>query len=374
MRIPNLKHSSDNSDMSNPLVIPMSPLMSDHPFASAPRLALLTGGSSGLGRACAGALLDATAPPWRVLIASRDALQGERVAAELNLCAGREAVRFLPLDLGDLHSVRALGQHLRERGERLDALVCNAGLQFAREARTAQGLEATFGVNHLGHFALFHELAPLLSEQARVVVVSSGTHDPAQHTGIPAPRMVDPAHLAWPERDPHRRFEQADGLRTTMQRRYSTSKLCNLLFAYELARRIERGEAGVPTTVTVNAFDPGLMPGTGLARDYPAALRWVWRQVMPRAKPLLARFMGGNVHSPDWSGRALAEWVAGPEWAGRSGLYAEGRRPIASSPESRDEARARDLWAASLAMLEELAVPAFAQGQAPQRLTGAGVP
>ncbi|MGO9357685.1 MAG: SDR family NAD(P)-dependent oxidoreductase [Xanthobacteraceae bacterium] len=285
----------------------------------------MTGATSGLGLACARALLQRTAPPWRLVIASRNPAEGERVAAELNRQSGRQAVEFMRLDLGSLGSVRAVGAALRSRGLRLDALVCNAGLQFTREMRTADGLEASFGVNHLGHFALLDGIKGLLAADARIVVVSSGTHDPRQKAGIPVPRFVDPVLLARPERDASHGFEQDDKPRVVMQRRYSTSKLCNLYFAYELNRRIQDGRFGVAKTVTVNAFDPGLMPGSGLARDYPLPLRLVWHHVLPHALPLLRRFVSENIHTPDASGRALAEMVDGDGWSGVSGRYAAGR-------------------------------------------------
>ena len=145
------------------------------------------------------------------------------------------------------------------------ALVCNAGIQVVSGAEaTDNGVEMTFGVNHLGHFALVHGFLDHLARPARIVVVSSGTHDPAKHTGMPEPRYTSAAELARPD---------DCGTAEDGRRAYTTSKLCNLLFSYELDRRLGHGEQGV----TVNAFDPGLMPGSGLARDYPPLQRLAWR-------------------------------------------------------------------------------------------------
>ena len=139
----------------------------------------------------------------------------------------------------------------------LHALICNAGVQSgAKQTFTADGFESTFGVNHLGHFLLVNLLLPRLAAPARVVVVSSGTHDPALKTGVPAPAWNDPMALAKGELGP---LAAKDAPTKRGQRLYSTSKLANVLFTYELARRL-------PVGVTVNAFDPGLMPGTGLVR------------------------------------------------------------------------------------------------------------
>ena len=315
------------------------------------RTALITGASSGLGLACARALLERTNPQWRLVIASRNQAEGERAAAEMNSNAGRPAVEFMRLDLGSLQSVRDLGAALRARGSRLDALVCNAGLQFTRERRTSDGFEATFGINHLGHFALLDEIKGLLAADARIVVVSSGTHDPRQKAGIPVPRFVDPTLLARPELDASHQFEQDDKPHIMMQRRYSTSKLCNLYFAYELNRRIQDGRFAASKSLTVNGFDPGLMPGSGLARDYPLPLRLIWNQILPRLLPLLRIAISENIHTTDASGRAMADMVDGKDWAGVSGRYAEGRKIIASSEESYDETKARRLWEVSEALV-----------------------
>jgi NAD(P)-dependent dehydrogenase (short-subunit alcohol dehydrogenase family) len=142
------------------------------------------------------------------------------------------------------------------------AVVCNAGLQVVSGSeKTAEGVEMTFGVNHLGHFALVQGLLDVLARPARIVVVSGGTHDPGKFTGMPAPDYTRAAALA----EPTTTTDGAEG-----RRRYTTSKLCNVLFAYELDRRLGHGAQGI----TVTAFDPGLMPGSGLARDYSAVGRW----------------------------------------------------------------------------------------------------
>lgn len=127
------------------------------------------------------------------------------------------------------------------------------------------------------------------------------------------------------------------------QLRYTTSKLANVLFSYELARRL-------PPGVTVNAFDPGLMPGTGLAREQPAPLRFVWNHLLPRILPMMRRLISPNIHTPAESGAALARLVLDPVLAKVSGKYFEGLREISSSAESYDATRAAELWQASAAL------------------------
>jgi len=149
------------------------------------------------------------------------------------------------------------------------------------------------------------------------------------------------------------RVEGAEGGGVAMRRRYTTSKFCNVLFAYELNRRIQDGRFAAAKTVTVNAFDPGLMPGTGLAREYPAPLRWIWDNVLPRALWLLRATVIANVHTPAQSGAALAEVAAAPTLAGVTGSYFEGRKVIRSSTDSYDGAAAAKLWEVSEELIRD---------------------
>jgi NAD(P)-dependent dehydrogenase (short-subunit alcohol dehydrogenase family) len=162
---------------------------------------------------------------------------------------------------------------------------------------------------------------------SRILVVRSGTHDPRKHTGMPAPHYTSAADLAGP--DP-----SADEGR----RRYTTSKLCNVLFTYELDRRLDDG-------VSVNAFDPGLMPGSGLARDHPPVQRLAWRYLLPALRLL------PGVRSTRTAGRRLAELVNDARFDGVSGGYFDGLRPVKSSADSYDRDQARDLWKISEALL-----------------------
>ncbi len=292
---------------------------------STPRTAIVTGASAGLGMECARALL-ASDPSWHVVFAVRDTARGADAVADIG-APGRCTV--MRLDLASLDSVREFAEAFRRAAlPPLHAIVCNAGVQIVSGIeRTIDGVEITFGVNHLGHFALVNELVDDLAEPARVVVVSSGTHDPAKRTGMPSPHYTRARHLAYPTES-----EPTDG-----RRRYTTSKLCNLLFAYELDRRLGHGARGV----TVTAFDPGLMPGSGLARDYPPLQRWAWRYLFPVLRVL------PNVNSMRTSGRRLAALAGDARFDGVTGAYFEGKRQIKSSAESYDAGLARDLWETS---------------------------
>ncbi len=317
-----------------------------------PRTAIITGGNTGLGYACAHSLLDdaSGASPWNVVIACRNPDRAQEAVERLRQVAkasGSPArVEAMRLDLASLQSVR---EFVGELGRRLDAgdlppvhaLVCNAGVQSGdKKTFTMDGFESTFGVNHLGHFLLVNLLLPRLAPPARVAVVASGTHDPAQKTGMPAPAWNDPTALAKGDLGP---LAARDSPTKIGQRSYTTSKLANIYFSHGLARRL-------PAGVTVNAFDPGLMPGTGLVREGAAPLRFLWHQVLPRIIPLLRRLLSPNIHTPAESGAALAQLVHDPALAGTSGKYFEGTREIRSSTESYDEARIQQLWQDSAAL------------------------
>jgi NAD(P)-dependent dehydrogenase (short-subunit alcohol dehydrogenase family) len=248
-------------------------------------------------------------------------------------------IETMSLDLASLQSVRECASALAP-GDRppLRAIVCNAGIQVVSGLTfTADGYETTFAVNHLGHFLLVNLLLEQLAPPARIIFVASGVHDPAKRTAMPAPALADTRTLAaggMPDASPA----------TAGRRRYSTSKLCNVMGVYELDRRLRaQGRGGI----SVNAFDPGLMPGTGLGRDYTRLQQLVWRFVLP-----VLRVVPG-VTSPAASGRALARLVVAPELEGVSGRYFAGRRETRSSAESYDEAKATRLWAESAELVEE---------------------
>jgi NAD(P)-dependent dehydrogenase (short-subunit alcohol dehydrogenase family) len=301
-------------------------------MTSPTRTAIITGANSGLGLECARWLLAAD-PSWHVVLAVRDPARGAGAAQRLG--AGKRCT-VMQLDLASLRSVRGFIDAQRGSGlPPIRAVVCNAGVQVVSGAQTtADGYEITFGVNHLGHFALVCGLLDALIAPARVVVVSSGTHDPARFTGMPHPRYTSAADLAHPPG----KLTAEEG-----RRRYTTSKLCNLLFTYELDRRLAHGAQAV----TVNAFDPGMMPGSGLGRDYPPLQRFAWRYVLPAL-----RFLPG-VNTIRASGRHLAALATDPRFDGVTGMYFEASKPALSSADSYDIGTARELWETSERLLTQ---------------------
>lgn len=301
------------------------------------RTALITGGTGSLGFRTAQALL--AAGDWRVIITGRTGV--DRTVARLGVNAvGRS------LDLGSLAAVRSFAAGLSP----LDAIVCNAGAMIASGlSYTADGIEKTFGVNHLAHFLLVRQLLGSMPAPGRVVFVSSATHDPRRRTGFPPPDFSRARELAFPAggrsagRADRVDVERTGGAESTARagkRRYAASKLCNVLCAYEFARRVPAG------TATFNVVDPGQMPGTGLARDLNPVQQFAWRHVMPA----LRLVPGINRHSPAQSAGVIARLVLDPGLSGATGRYFSNGRDVRSSVDSYDAAMAKDLWDTSVAL------------------------
>jgi NAD(P)-dependent dehydrogenase (short-subunit alcohol dehydrogenase family) len=267
---------------------------------------LITGATRGLGLAAAHA---AAARGARVLVAGRSPDAVEAAAAAVG---GAPVV----LDLERLADVRAAARSL----PLIDAVALNAGLQVVTGATlTPDGFETTFQVNHLAQLLLLDLLLERSQPPTRVVVTGSGTHDPAQRTGMPAP--LDGGAGDWA-----RAGDGGEAAGTAGRRRYTTSKLLNAATAAAIAR--ERPD------VHVTCLDPGLMLATGLSRQYPAAIR--------RATTLLAPALARVVpftSTPNASGTALARLLLDDPPPAASGAYVDFRlRTVPASQRARDPA------------------------------------
>ncbi|GAA0576126.1 protochlorophyllide reductase [Craurococcus roseus] len=297
---------------------------------------LITGATSGLGLEAARAL--ARDGRRRVLAGARNP-----AASALRAAVPPERLTVLDLDVGSLASVRAFAaearRHLGRGGARLSGIACNAGLQLVGPPRRSpDGHELTFATNHLGHFLLVYELLDLLAPGAAVVGTASGTHDPADRLarrfGFRGGIFPGAEAVARGELDPSAP-EKQQGMD-----RYATSKLCAILFAYAMAARVPASAA------RFLAFDPGLTPGTGLARDLSATERFAWSHVMP----LVGQAVPG-VSSPARSGAALARLLSEPGLAPGTGLHFDFRlRQTPTSELSRRKDAQDDLHRTSLAL------------------------
>ena len=265
---------------------------------------VVTGANTGIGKATALAL---AREGWRVYVASRSAEKGEAAVAAIKAAAGSSDVFFLALDLADLESVRSFAEGFLARGESLHVLVNNAGVGGAR-GLTRQGFELMFGVNHLGHFLLTQLLLERLTSTApaRVVTVASDAHYQA--------RGIDWEALRRPARG------------ITGLGEYAVSKLCNVLFSQELARRT----AG--TGVTTYALHPGVV-----ASD-------IWRRVPWPVRPLVTRRM----LSVDQGAATSLYCATSPAVASESGLFYDKSAPRPASPVATPELAA-ELWQRSQA-------------------------
>ena len=305
-------------------------------------IVLVTGGNSGIGFECARAL---ARDGWHAVIASRNRDVSAAAVRQIAGESGADAASELGIDLGSLASVRDCAREIAARDLPLRALVCNAGLQMTALRRSADGFESTFAVNHLGHFLLANLLVRRLAAHApaRIVVVASGVHDPKLRTGMPKADVGDLRTLAATG------GPRPDGFDGRLA--YVNSKLCNLWFAYELARRLDTdGFRNGALRITVNGYDPGLVPGSGLARDYHPALRFVWNRILPGIARALSPVVAGINPAPK-AGRALATLVTDPALADTSARYFPSHtrwHAAPSSDASYDVERARALWEESV--------------------------
>lgn len=276
------------------------------------KVCLVTGANSGIGRATVEAL---AAQGAQVVMVCRDVGRGERAKAKIE---SRVAGANLDLIIGDLSSqdeIRRVAAEFEQRHSRLDVLVNNAGVLLGRRQETVDGLEATFATNHLGHFSLTHLLLPTLkaSAPARIVNVSSDAHHGAR--------------LDFSDLQSRRSYS---GFRA-----YCNSKLANVLFTYELARRLEG------SGVSVNALHPGVVR-TRIGRSGPLAAR-------------LFFLLGAPFLSSPKQGAETSVYLAtSPEVEAVSGKYFLKKAERRTSRLSYDRDVARRMWDVSI----ELTKPA----------------
>lgn len=282
---------------------------------------LLTGATSGLGLATAHRML--SDPGAHLVVGARR----PEAARELAALSGRDRLRILPLDLASLASVRDFVAAVVASldGATLASLGCNAGVQIVGPRRvTGDGFEETFQANLLGHALLIDGLQAHLAPDAPVVMTASGTHDPANKAarlfGFRGGIYQGIGNVAIGELDA--------GVSTKQQGldRYATSKLCLILYVYARARR--RAPGG-PRFI---AFDPGLMPGTGLARERSTLERWGWATLLPKVAALLP-----GSSTVKQSGLALTELLASRAHPVANGAHID--YGLASTPSSVESGR-----------------------------------
>lgn len=263
---------------------------------------LITGGHSGIGFECAKVLVGTYGRS--VVLAGRSRDRMEAAAAELRKLGDVE-VSLLELDTSSMVSVRAAAEACR--AEAFDALLCNAGGRFSNVEYSAEGVERTFATNCLGHLLLVELLLDRVSPRGRIIFTTSGTHDPDTTDGRMVGKVVEPnaellAHTG------------KSGAPIPTGKRYSTSKLCDLMYAYELARRLER--AG--SAITSNGFDPGAIPDSNFLREMPSAVRWLASSSFMRWATTKLGVTPGDLV---FSGASLARLASDSAFEGVTGKY-----------------------------------------------------
>ncbi len=335
------------------------------------RRILLTGASSGIGYQAA---LQLRRAGHQLTLPCRDPATAEATLAGLEHEAGAGPSPRAPVcDLADLASVERCAAELLGLGEPIDSLVLNAGLQYSggsQPRRSAQGHELTIAVNHLAHQALAQRLLPLLDggQAPRLVVTASEVHDPAAAGG----RVGQPAGLGdLAGLRAGSGFEMvAGGLPFDADKAYKDSKLCNLLFARELERRLQ----GRGTPMPVLAWSPGLVipPGSGGFFRY-SRRHNEWGQ---RLFALVARDLLRITATPELAGGLLAE-LASADVHGSPGFSYRSNRVVGlgrlrfelaePSAEALDDTLAEALWAISAELVGQSAELPSPAGGASQR-------
>lgn len=270
------------------------------------KVCLVTGATSGIGLVAARELAGLGA---QVVLVGRNRARSEAAAPQIRAATGNDNVDFLLADLSSQEQIRDLARQFQQRFPRLDVLINNAGGIWLTRTLTPNGLEMTFAVNHLAYFLLTQLLLDMLkaSARARIVNVASGAH---KNAVLDFDDLMNERHYnGW----------QA----------YCRSKLANLLFTYELARRLGG------TNVTANAMHPGWV-ATGFAANN----GWrgqVWRLVS-----------NCFAISSEKGARTIVYLASSPEVTNVTGRYFVRERAVPSSPASYDEAAAKRLWEVSL--------------------------
>src|SRR5690349_11625430 len=274
------------------------------------KVCLVTGGTNGIGKATAQALARMGAT---VVIVGRDVLKTAKVVEEIRAASGSKSVEPLLADLSSTQEVRWLADKFKRKYSSLHVLINNAGGFFLRRQVRGNGMEMTFALNHLASFLLTNLLLDALkaSAPARIINVSSNAH---------ASGKIE--------------FDNLQGEREYGPGAYDNSKLANILFTMELARRLEG------SGVTVNALHPGFV-ATGFAKNNGRVIA----ALVSMFAPLVAR-------SPARGAETSIYLASSPSVEGISGKYFFDSHVIPAAPQATDMAVARKLWDVSAEMVQ----------------------
>jgi retinol dehydrogenase-14 len=272
------------------------------------KICLVTGASSGIGKATALGLAKLGAT---VVIVCRDTARGETARAEIVQKSGSNSVDLLLADLSSQEEIRRLASEYKSKYQQLHVLINNAGVYYTKRHVTVDGLEAMFAVNYLAHFLLTNLLLDIIkrSAPARIINVAGAYHAKGK--------------ISFDDLQGEKDF---DGQRANHQ-----SKLADVLFTYELARRLKR--AGV----TATCLHPGMVATDLIAKDkdFPVFFKYLYKLSRPLMK------------SPAKGAETSISLASSPEVEGVTGQYFVNKKIAKSSPESRDVQLAQRLWEVS---------------------------
>ena len=275
---------------------------------------IVTGANSGLGLLCSKNIARSSSD-FQIILACRDLKKAEQAKEEIIKETGNHNIIPMELNLSSLKSVREFAESVIEKKFSLYGIVCNAGVSSSNnDTLTEEGFDTIFGVNHLAHFLLVNTLLPYMNEDGKIAVVSSDMHNPPQ--GITWPGVETLAH-------PTEDFKE---------NKYCLSKLCNLYFTYELARKLEHEKSHI----TINAFNPGLMTDTNFF------------QGRGNFSADFLESVADRIGSSEQSGKAHSEMMTDSRYDQLTARFIDRGKDVPSSELSRDLKNAKELWDASV--------------------------
>lgn len=274
---------------------------------------IITGANSGLGFETAKKI--SKNYDYQVILACRNKEKAEIAKNEIVTETSNQNIKVMILDTASLTSVRNFVEEFKQLNIKLDCLVCNAGISPMHSGTTEDGFELVFATNYIGHFLLTNLLLPYLTEDGKIINVTSDMHNPPDGLIWKKPDL-----LAYPKEDD--------------RKKYSYSKLCNIYFTYELDKRLRENNS----KITVNAYNPGMMETnfSGGPRD-------------PQRTAMIKRTMPERVGDLDTSSTALAEIIVNDKYKDITGKYFDRSTTYINSSElSYNEENRLELWNKSL--------------------------
>ena len=268
------------------------------------KICLITGATSGIGKA---ASIELAKLGYDLILIGRNEEKGFKIAEKISGTNNVKA-EFFACDISSLNEVKKVAEAIKLKYKKIDVLINNTGSRFDTYQKSADGIELTFATNHLGHFLLTYLLFDNLrkSESARIINVSSSAHSGKK---IEIENLVDP------------KFYNKSNV-------YGSSKLVNILFTYELSRRLNE------LKITVNALNPG-----GVASNFAKN-----NGFFPWLKHVAYHLIKRELITPKQGCQTIIYLASSPEVEGVTGKYFYLNKEIKSSSESYNEETAKKLW------------------------------